>query len=667
MVSGARAHLRRACRMARPTTSGLVVAGLLLASFAIVIPASGAAAGTPSSAAATVRVEAVTPYVEAPGGVVSLTLARTGPLVGHDATIQLTLFSRLTTRFGLESAIGPAGPVGAVAQTLPLPARCLPGSGAVSVLAGVAPTGTSLSTPMQCGHRAPVLHLGCATACDGVYPMRVTVRGAGSEASAVTLVTFASPSRAPLRVVWVLRVAGPTSGLTSATGVLQAAAAHPRVPLTVDTQGWAIANGLTLPGGRTAVVALRDALAGNVHELIGESYAPVDLGALRASGLASEVAAQFGLDGVVLSGAGIHQAPSAAVTYGTGPQTPTSLDAIASDHFHHLLVDGTALAQDPTNSLTWGAAFRIAGAPSGPSVLAGDTALSALSEQAASDPSLVAAQFLGELSFLHFEQPNLVEPRAAVVITDATAGVPRSFVDTVLRGLAKNPVLDPVTASDAFSTVAIGANGFPSAEPLAPGSSSPLPPATISMVRFLRLTLDALRSAVTGGATPIPAIDGQLLAAESVLTPSRLKTALEAVHHALEAQVGLFRIYKGPITLTSSGVVSIPITVFSNAPYSVRGILQLASPRITFPHAAIAFTLTGSVRSIRIRARALVNGDLPLKVQLVSPDHNIVLARAEITVRVTGFSAVGIALTVLAVLVLAVWWVRTARRRRTAK
>jgi hypothetical protein len=496
--------------------------------------------------------------------------------------------------------------------------------------------------------------------------MRVTVRGDGAEASAVTLVTFATPSKLPLRVVWVLRVVGRTHGLADASGALGAVASHPRVPLTIDAQGWAIDHGSTLSSGPAAIALLRSALAGHVHELIGEAYAPADLGALRASGLASEVQGQFALTRLVLAHARL-PGVNPKVTFGSGPQTPTSADAVAADGIGHLIVEGSALTPDPTNLLTWGGAFRIAGAPGGPSVLASDTALSNLSEGAATDPSLVAAQFLGELAFLHFEQPDLAMPRAAVVVTDATPEVTPTFVDTVLRGLAKNPVLTAITASDAFSTVPIGANGFPTVQSMVAGPSSALPHATIDMIRFLRTTLNALGQAVTGGVSPIPTIEGQLLAADRVLPPGRRAVVLNKVHLALEAQVGLFRIYKGPITLTATGATTIPITVFSNAPYSVRGILQLASPRISFPRAALPFTLTGPVHSVRVPARALVNGDLPLKVQLISPDHNIVLARAEITVRVTGFSGVGIALTVLAVLVLCVWWIRTARRRRAPR
>lgn len=665
MVVGALAQLRRAGRNHHTRASRLVVVALSALALGVCTGTSGAAAPAPSGTQPAVRLLGQSPFVESPGGVLTLTLTRTGPLVFHEATVQLTLFQRLTTRFELESAIGQPGPVVPVAQTLALPARCLAGSSTVGVLVGIAPNGSTLKVPRQCAGRAPILRLGCTAGCDGVYPLRVTARGGGSATSFVTLVTFAARSSAPLHVAWVLRVAGATHGLEQSASALRALGAHPLVPLTLDAQGAAIERAFTSPAAAPWLSTLRGALIGPAHELIGESYAPADLGALRASQLRGEVSDQFVLTDRVLSRAGAGAAV-ANVTYGTGPQTPTSADAVATVGVHDLLESGGELAQDPSNSLTWGAPFKIAGAPAGPTVLASDTPLSSLSELTTADPSLVAAQFLGELAFLHFEQPNLAVPRVVLVVTDATAQVTTAFVDAVLVGLATNPVLTPVTASNAFATTPVGANGFPSVRPLALGPSTPLPRSVVRNILFNRANIVALSRAITAGTSPVPQIDGQLLSDERVLKEGTQLKLLSKVHRALELQSGMFRIYAGPITLTGTGSTSIPITVFSNAPYAVQGVLELTSPRIAFPQGLIPFTLSGSVHSIRVAARALVTGDLPLKVRFLSPDRVMLLAHASITVRAEGFSAVGIVLTVLAALVLAAWWIRTARRRRAS-
>jgi hypothetical protein len=666
MAFGARAHVRRARSVARPLACALFLAALVAGTLGP-RPELATAAAAPNPTVPAVRLIDQSPFVRAPGGVLAIDLTRTGPLAFHDATVQLTVFDRLTTRFGLESAISSPGPVGAVSTTPALAARCLPGSATLRVLVDVAQDGADVGAPAQCAGHAPVLRLGCQVACDGVYPLQITARGGGTVTTIDTLVTFARSTKTPLHVVWVLRIAGATHGFGDAAGALRAVGAHPGVALTIDAQGAAIAKGLAAKDGPTWRSLLRAATAGRVHELIGESYAPASLGTLRASRLFSEVIGQFALtDADLATGVGV--APTTTVTYGSGPQTPTSASAVAAIGIRGLIEPGAALAEDPSDSLTWGSPFTLAGVASGPTVLASDTGLSELSGQTGADPGLTAAQFLGELSFLHFEQPDLDQPRVATVVTTLTNGVTRSFVDGVLLGLAHNPVLAAVTASNALSTVPVGANGFPAVRALAAGPSRRWPKKLVDFIVFLRATTNALGTAIISGASPIPRIDGALLSAERVQPEAARVSQLDKVHRDLELEVGHFRIYAGPITLTGTGSTSIPITVFSTAPYAVHGFLELSSPRIEFPQGAtMPFTLTGTVHSVRVPARALVTGDLPLTVRFVSPNGLIVLAHASITVRATGFSAVGIALTVLAALVLAVWWVRTARRRRAAR
>ena len=463
--------------------------------------------------------------------------------------------------------------------------------------------------------------------------------------------------------------AGGGTGLADAVPALQAIARHPTVPVTLDVQGSTLASAPPTPATAAALSLLHRDLSLPAVELIAEAFVPAELGTLRASRLPDEVLRQFALDEVALKTAGIERPlPSPSVTYGTGPQTPTSADALASIGYHHVVVPGTALSVDPASTLSWGSPFRVSGAPSGATALASDTELSQLSDEAAADPGLVGADVVGQLAFLHFEQPNLPDPRVAVVVTDATSAVTASFVDTVLSGLTANPVVTPVTVTSAFRLVPLGANGFPSVRTLALGPSSAYPIATINYFRFLRLTTDALSSAVRTGATPIPSIEGELLTAEQVLPATERLAIMNYVHEELEDQLGYFHIYDGPITLTQSGA-SLPITVFSTAPYTYAGELHFTSPKLTFPQGAWVKLACpcGSVSSLRVPTNAQVTGDIPLTVTLWSPKGHLSITHSVITVRATQTSIVGIALTVLAVLVLALWWVRTSRRRRTQR
>jgi hypothetical protein len=664
MDSATRVRRRLAARvLAVAATLTMLVTGAQSA-------ASGAATRS-STTIAQVLLLHETPFLGTAGELLGLSLSKTGPALAPHATVQLTIYSRLTTRSALTTAISGGGTFGPVSTTTPLPVACLASSGALRVALAVSPDNQVVTPRQLCGAVAPVLRLGCSASCDGVYPLRITVIGGGQVAQLVTLVTFAAvPSSTKLRVAWVLRVAGDQSRLAAARGVLRGLHAHPKVPATLDVEGSTIAAGQPTTGGQLSTALIREIAATPADELIGEPYVAADLGALRASRLNTEILRQFALDAVVLKSAGVPVAPVKSVTYGTGPQTPTMANAMATVGVRHLIVDGDALGVDPTTTLTWGDAFKLTNAPSGPSVLASDTELSALSDDTAQDPGLAAAEVLGELAFLHFEQPNLGAPRVVAFVTTATRQVGTSFVTTVLAGLARNPVLTPVSATEAFRAVPVGANGFPAVRSLVLGYSKPLAPSTISEIEHLRITTDALSSAVVKGDTPIPSIEGELLSAEQPMAGGERSQIMADVQHRLQLELGNFRIYDGPITLTESGA-SLPITVFSSAPYTVTGTLVLTSPRLTFPGLAdnrvVDFRLDSSVSTTRVPARALVNGDLPLIVTLYSPDGRLVLARAEITVRATGFSYVGVVLTALAALVLAAWWIRTSRRRRAAR
>ena len=68
---------------------------------------------------------------------------------------------------------------------------------------------------------------------------------------------------------------------------------------------------------------------------------------------------------------------------------------------------------------------------------------------------------------------------------------------------------------------------------------------------------------------------------------------------------------------------------------------------------------------VRVEAKARTSGDnLPVEVTLRTPDGQLIIARSLLSVHSTSISIVGIALTVLAGLVLVIWWARTWRKGR---
>ena len=69
----------------------------------------------------------------------------------------------------------------------------------------------------------------------------------------------------------------------------------------------------------------------------------------------------------------------------------------------------------------------------------------------------------------------------------------------------------------------------------------------------------------------------------------------------------------------------------------------------------------------RFEVVARTSGAFPLRITLESPDGNLVIGRARLTVRSTAASRVSLAVSASALLFLIVWWGRHIVRGRRAK
>ena len=152
------------------------------------------------------------------------------------------------------------------------------------------------------------------------------------------------------------------------------------------------------------------------------------------------------------------------------------------------------------------------------------------------------------------------------------------------------------------------------------------------------------------------------------LRPAQQAAVLHNTASAVDAQLSQLVVAGQPITLTSQRG-RLPVTIVSNAPYPVtasltltsdkllftqNGLTQLTVPVLLHPQHPTSSTWTcrpGRRATFRVGDRAQRSGrsGLPLSV-------------GEITVRSTATSVVGIILSLGAVLVLVVWWVRTSRQ-----
>jgi hypothetical protein len=286
------------------------------------------------------------------------------------------------------------------------------------------------------------------------------------------------------------------------------------------------------------------------------------------------------------------------------------------------------------------------------------------------DPTLAANQLLAGLSFIHFENEFKPDPRGVVITPPASWHASPAFVGTLLSGLANTQIVSPVTLNQLFTIVPVGGNGAPATRHLQTGpgvGTGTITPTSAARILADRSALNSFTAAVSGHAPELSTLGDQLLASESdTLTAPGRSAAISAFDIAFTQTLSQISLaVERTITFTSR-TASIPITVLSSAPYEVKVVLTLQSDKFTFPNGSTrTLTLDHSSTSVRVEARARTSGDrLPVDITLRTPDGGLTISHATLAVHSTSISLVGIALTVIAGLVLLVWWIRTWRKGR---
>ena len=78
-------------------------------------------------------------------------------------------------------------------------------------------------------------------------------------------------------------------------------------------------------------------------------------------------------------------------------------------------------------------------------------------------------------------------------------------------------------------------------------------------------------------------------------------------------------------------------------------------------------SLDSSTKSLRVPVTDPKGGNLTLQVIVTTPNGQVVLAHSAIQVRIAGTSVVGYVISIGSLAVLALWWIRTSRRRRNER
>ena len=571
--------------------------------------------------------------------------------------------------------------------------------------------------------------LGCRPgSCANVYPVKVTLGDAsGSGAQLITYLVYDDPSSTsePLRLALVVplglapptadgagHVPAPTRGaLGTLEGLVGAVTASPPVPVTLAPDP-ATLDELVVSGHGHTASEVAGLSGSSARQTLAGPFVPVDAGALVGAGLPGELSAQLhrGSDVLGAPAFGVHASKGTWVARTALDQA--AVNQLAPDDGHMVVPPGSV--SGPTGPLTPTQPFTLtpAAGSTGPvkgtgdvTAMVSDAGLGArLVSARGAGAALAAVQLLAEASLIYYEVPNLrgpggtPAPRGVVAVPPAAWAPSTSFVSSVLAGLAGNPVVQAVTLDQLFAQVPVGADNQTTTRHLVTSTAGTATGATIPThvaraLRDARGRQTGFASALAGsaaGATTAQGVGDLLLAAESsLLSVRQQQAALAGYTSALNQRLRGLGVRSDTIRLTA-GTASVPITLLRNTGYPVTVVVRLTSDKLRFPMAdtqvpgaickspqvqtsadrssfSALCTLDHATNAVYVNMSARASGDFQIHVALESPAGSLVLAGGQLTVRSLSTSAVAIALSVGAALVLLVWWGRTVWRGKARR
>jgi hypothetical protein len=482
----------------------------------------------------------------------------------------------------------------------------------------------------------------------------------------------------------------------------------------------ALAGGSALD--RATLGTLSQLVESGHARVLPATYAPVPLRGWDATGLTGELAHQLDTGTTVLAGA-LGTAPSRTTWVVDGGLDPSALTTLETAGTTQLILPDAELSALPLVALqnTFAYPTALAGAPIKTAVYGADPGLTADFSNPGG-PVLAANQLLAELAMIQLEIPG--KTRGVAVLPPPGWRPDPTFVNTLLAGLAGHPLLSPVTASALFAAVP-AASVARSLTPLQPSkgvatgpassgssassgstaSSQPTGSTTTSTTIAAGYTADAatLLSGAVAGPHSIHAdrqrlgeladllpqdkqlasqLGRLLLVAESMdLTGPQRQALLDAAYAGTNQITNLVTLPRASsITLTSTRAL-VPLTVLSTPGLHARVELRLSSARLIFhPFAApegkcvvptptneiCDLTLTTQNTTLKVPVETRTSGVFRLDVALYTVDGAL-LTSEENTVRSTAVSGVGVILIVVAIVSLALWWIRDLRHGRRAR
>jgi hypothetical protein len=424
------------------------------------------------------------------------------------------------------------------------------------------------------------------------------------------------------------------------------------------------------PSLATPLDALRDALAR--MQVLAGPYVPIDVRALVAGGLSSEVGNEL-VQGTERLGAllGARVDPRTEIAR---PTNEAALARLRDAGVDRVVVDAGDLAPRD-EQFTPAQPFVVRSQQGTTTAVGADAGLQRLLD-GDDPPALRAQRFLGGLASVALEQPNAT--RGVAVLEPEDWNGSGELLDAVLAGLeADHPLLQAMTVDQLLDTVPPATSGSSVLERQLTPAPVPAPPVTQNEYTDAETKLRAFNALVP---PPNPLTDGgdrALLASLSsawsgTTGRARARAELAKIRFGVNQYLGRLRVPAGNSTITlTARKGEIPVTFLNETAQPLRVRVRLQSDKVVFPDGnERVLDLPPRSATVRFAVETRTSGTFPLTLTVTSPDGELRIQQTEVQVRSTFVSNVGLFLTIGAIVFLGLWWgfdVRRRRKRRAAE
>ncbi len=308
--------------------------------------------------------------------------------------------------------------------------------------------------------------------------------------------------------------------------------------------------------------------------------------------------------------------------------------------------------------------------------VATDTVLSA-HIGASGSPVLDAQRLLADLTVLAMDAP--ATSRAAVLETPPDLVVDPTLLTTLLNGIERSPLLDAVTLDHVFDDIELanaGGNGpgaelggFPLVRRLDQADDAPSLGVFPAQLIAARQDLASFESVVgENGPLTAPLRDLLLVVGAAEFDHQDRQAYLEAVRTELARSNNAVRTQTEQSVSLTARQADVPVLLVNDLGVTAQVHLVLQSDKLDFPDGdRLEIMLEPGTSTVEIPVRARTSGDAVLEITARSPDDRLRLGEpAQVTVRSTVLSGLGVIISVVALAVLITWWARQVWRRRHA-